>query len=338
MIKVSKITEKDAVKVMKDLTSAVKVLHDEGILNGSLKISSFWYDLNSECLKLVDFSKSIIIRDQNPIKLNFLSNYYTAPESINGQISLKVDIWSLGVIFYILLAGRPPFYSKSQELLFHKILTQDLDFPNDFSPDVKDLLKKMLSKDPETRFSITQVIEHDCFKSQVLESSEIPDFQPLENIHLIDPQAKDLNCFFYFVANHLINPVHHEKAKKIFKLLDADHDGVLTVRDLELSCEKFQLQINVKTFFEKVDLSQDQRVSFSDFLFGVIDKEMIKTPEILLNAFNSLKILESRIFSPLVKNFNGLIKSDPFRSSCLLGENSEVSRFLTISEFLRLFS
>ncbi|KAL6989093.1 Phosphoenolpyruvate carboxylase kinase 1 [Sarracenia purpurea var. burkii] len=91
--------------------------------------------------------------------------YYVAPEILSGrEYSEKVDVWSAGVILYIMLAGVPPFYGESAAETFEAVMRGNLRFPTKIfrsvSPEAKDLLRKMICKDVFRRLSAEQVLRH----------------------------------------------------------------------------------------------------------------------------------------------------------------------------------
>ncbi|KAK9288705.1 hypothetical protein L1049_017168 [Liquidambar formosana] len=91
--------------------------------------------------------------------------YYVAPEVVAGrEYGEKVDVWSAGVILFIMLAGIPPFYGDSAPEIFEAVLRANLRFParvfHSVSPAAKDLLRRMLCKDESRRFSADQVLRH----------------------------------------------------------------------------------------------------------------------------------------------------------------------------------
>lgn len=91
--------------------------------------------------------------------------YYIAPEVLAGrEYDEKVDVWSAGVILYIMLGGAPPFYGETVEETFDAVLRGNLRFPSrvfrSVSPQAKDLIRKMLCKDVSRRFSADDVLRH----------------------------------------------------------------------------------------------------------------------------------------------------------------------------------
>ena len=117
-----------ASKLMRDMLSAVNYLHENGIVHRDLKLENFLFeDHNSNSpLILIDFglSKHISVGERLTQKVG--SCYYTAPEVLNGNYDYKCDVWSLGVLCYMLLSGSPPFFGKTVDDVYHSIQTKEV--------------------------------------------------------------------------------------------------------------------------------------------------------------------------------------------------------------------
>ena len=93
--------------------------------------------------------------------------YYVAPEVLKGNYDFSCDIWSLGVILYIMLCGYPPFEGDNNKEIFKRVLQQKLEFdPEDWteiSSEAKDLITRMLEKDPSGRITVNDAMKHHWF-------------------------------------------------------------------------------------------------------------------------------------------------------------------------------
>lgn len=141
---------------------AIAHCHSLGIAHRDIKPDNVLFNDQKE-LKLADFGSAEFFHDGQSISGVVGTPYYVAPEVVSGRdYDEKIDIWSAGVILYIMLAGFPPFYGESASEIFEAVLRANLRFPTrvfgSVSPAAKDLLRKMLSKDVNRRFSAEQVL------------------------------------------------------------------------------------------------------------------------------------------------------------------------------------
>ncbi|KAJ0766723.1 putative protein kinase CAMK-CDPK family [Helianthus annuus] len=137
------------------------------------------------------------------------SAYYIAPEVLKRKYGPEVDIWSIGVMLYILLRGVPPFWAESEHGIFNEILKGHVDFTSDPWPSIshraKDLVKKMLTSDPKQRLTAHQVLSHPWIK----EDGEAPN-TPLDNAVLGRlKQFKAMNNFKKVALRNLLDLLCH---------------------------------------------------------------------------------------------------------------------------------
>lgn len=116
-------TEKDAARLMKQILEAVNYLHHHGICHRDLKPENILLSSMSDNfqLKLIDFGLSKVLKTMNGLMKDKVGTvYYMAPEVLQGKYTLKCDVWSCGVILYIMLCGNPPFYDKDEKNIKRK--------------------------------------------------------------------------------------------------------------------------------------------------------------------------------------------------------------------------
>lgn len=157
-------TEAESAEVFTPLMLSISYCHRLGIAHRDIKPDNVLFDSRGE-LKLADFgSAEWFGMSENRTMSGVVGTpYYVAPEVLLGrEYTEKVDVWSAGVILYIMLAGVPPFYGESPEETFEAVLRGNLRFPTrlfrSVSPEAKDLLRKMLCKDVSRRLSAEQVL------------------------------------------------------------------------------------------------------------------------------------------------------------------------------------
>merc|ERR1712183_333561 len=163
--------EREAAEIVKDICLAVKFLHDMNVAHRDLKPENLLYTVQGDhgILKLTDFgfAKETLIRET--LQTPCYTPYYVAPEVLGPErYDKSCDIWSLGVIMYILLCGFPPFYSNHGLAISpgmkQRIRIGKYEFPDPewtkVSKDAKDLIKGMLKTNPQERLAIDDVIRN----------------------------------------------------------------------------------------------------------------------------------------------------------------------------------
>ncbi|XP_020210862.1 CDPK-related kinase 5 [Cajanus cajan] len=161
-----KYSEDDAKAVMVQILNVVAFCHLQGVVHRDLKPENFLYtkkDENSE-LKAIDFGLSDFVRPDERLNDIVGSAYYVAPEVLHRSYSTEADVWSIGVIAYILLCGSRPFWARTESGIFRAVLKADPSFDETpwptLSSEAKDFVKRLLNKDPRKRISAAQALSH----------------------------------------------------------------------------------------------------------------------------------------------------------------------------------
>lgn len=168
---VTKFSEVDVATMIHNLSSALTYLHSQGIVHRDIKPENLLISVQedgSQSVKLADFGLAMEIDEDHPLFSVCGTAFYVSPEMLNETgYSYKVDVWSTGVICFILLCGYPPFTSENennQDELFDAILAGDFQFAQPYwgkiSQHAKNLIKSMLVVDPEKRYTAEQVFMH----------------------------------------------------------------------------------------------------------------------------------------------------------------------------------
>ena len=226
-----KFSERIISQIMKCLLVAVLFLHHNGIIHRDIKPENivFVKPDRFDALKLIDFGLSI---QQNARKSNRRvgTPYYMAPEMIMGNFNFASDVWSIGVILFIMVTGKLPFRGKSKNEVFDKIRIGDYDknilIKSKCSREVKDLIRKMLVTEHEKRITVECALQHIWFKQ----------FEKNENINLVVDQKiiESLKQFQYqnlfqkeikYYLAKLCSDKEIIKLKHAFEAIDKDKSG-----------------------------------------------------------------------------------------------------------------
>ena len=143
--------------IMKQVLSAVCYCHSNNIAHRDLKPENLLLETNEESsqIKVIDFGTSQKYKKNQKMKKTFGTPYYIAPEVLRGYYDYKCDLWSCGVIMYILISGRPPFDGSSDQEILESVAEGRANFTGPLWSKVsgpgKDLVKKLLTKDVKKR-------------------------------------------------------------------------------------------------------------------------------------------------------------------------------------------
>jgi len=165
-------SEKNAIIIVKQILDAVAYLHSKGIAHRDLKPENLLCSGQDEdeIVKIADFGLSKIFSGDEELMTSFGTPGYVAPEVLMCESYDKsVDMWGIGIITYILLAGYPPFYAENDTALFEKIMNAEYDFDDECWEDVsdlaKDFIRHLLVKDPNERYTAKEALKHSWLNS-----------------------------------------------------------------------------------------------------------------------------------------------------------------------------
>eukprot|EP00730_Choanoeca_flexa_P001980 TRINITY_DN10867_c0_g1_i2.p1 TRINITY_DN10867_c0_g1~~TRINITY_DN10867_c0_g1_i2.p1 ORF type:complete len:502 (+),score=108.01 TRINITY_DN10867_c0_g1_i2:96-1601(+) len=164
ILKKGRLSEKESRRFFQQIISGVEYCHRHQVVHRDLKPENLLLDENLN-VKIADFGLSNVMTDGDFLKTSCGSPNYASPQVISGQLYAgpEVDVWSCGVILYVLLCGRLPFDDEHLPTLFKLIRRGVFSFPSHVSEDAKDLVSRMLIVDPLKRITIDQIRQHTWF-------------------------------------------------------------------------------------------------------------------------------------------------------------------------------
>ena len=157
--------EKEARRIFRQIVSAVDYCHQNSLIHRDIKPENILLDKNTD-VKMIDFGFSNTFQEGVLLDSFIGSPHYAAPELLQGikYSGPEVDMWSLGVLLYVMVCGRLPFKDKDMKLLYEKIKKGDVVFPEFISDNAKNLIQRLLVIDPKRRATMRDVYDHSWIK------------------------------------------------------------------------------------------------------------------------------------------------------------------------------
>jgi len=301
-------SEKEAVKIFKQLMSAVSYCHSQGICHRDLKPENILFltkDPNSP-IKIIDFGLSKIFGEIKPImkgnkvEKNIMSlrvgtAYYMSPEVLQGNYDNKCDIWACGVILYIMLCGYPPFDGETENDILKAISKKKFFFPEEewksISDDAKDLIKHMIC-DPDKRYNAEMVLNHPWIEKNAPNSKgNLSKFnvQSLKNFGNLYKLTKYALGFIASRADEgdIVN------LRKIFEEMDTNKSGTLNINEIKSGIDKMEKAKEIndeekENIIQKIDTDKSSKIEYNEFLAACLEQKVYLREENLLSAFMML--------------------------------------------------
>ncbi|KAB5560414.1 hypothetical protein DKX38_005371 [Salix brachista] len=217
------------------------------------------------------------------------SAYYVAPEVLRRSYGKEIDIWSAGVIFYILLSGVPPFWAENERGIFNAILQGDIDFESQPWPSItdsaKDLVRRMLTQDPKKRITSAQVLEHPWIKDGGAD-------KPIDSAVLTRmKQFRAMNKLMKLALKVIAENLSEEEIKGLkvmFTNMDTDKSGTITYEELKTGFAQLGSKLSeaeVKNLMEAADVDGNGSIDYIEFISATMHRYKLERDEHLYKAF-----------------------------------------------------
>lgn len=183
--------------------------HDNQIVHRDLKPENILYESSKQdsILKVIDFGTSRLYDPSKKMAQRLGTPYYIAPEVLEKCYTEKCDVWSCGVIMYILLSGIPPFNGKDDIEIMEKVSSGKYSLSSAefqaISAEAKDLIRKMLEYNPKTRISALDSINHDWFRKVMGTQEGEINIDNLKNLKAFNSKSKLQAAIYFFIVNNM---------------------------------------------------------------------------------------------------------------------------------------
>lgn len=285
-----------AADYMKQILSCLVYCHDRHIVHRDLKPENFLLDNSSDTanLKLIDFGAANYCLPGQRITKKIGTSYYIAPEVIDDSYTEKCDIWSAGVILYIMLSGSPPFDGKNDVEILNNVKKAKYYFNgkdwDGISSNAKDLVRNLMDANQNTRISAKRALEHPWF-SQALRHplDPIQAGRILGNLKNFHWEKKLQKATLSFIVSQLTTKAEREEMLELFKSLDKDNNGTLSRQEIEEGMAMFVsvtgLKGEVDRIMQQVDIDGSGEIDYTEFITATMNKSMLLSQEKLELAF-----------------------------------------------------
>ncbi|CAK81360.1 unnamed protein product (macronuclear) [Paramecium tetraurelia] len=318
------LTEKMAADYMRQILGAVVHCHEKKIVHRDLKPENIIFSSKkpNSNLKIIDFGSSCKIENNQFLTKKCGVPYFIAPEILKRNYNEKCDVWSCGVILYIMLCGYPPFGGEYKEIL-QKVEIGKYEFDYEdwdtISNDAKNLINKMLTMDFTKRISAQEALNDPWIqKNAPIAPCKL---EAIKNLNSFFCKNKVRAALMQFISTNLMTNEEKEVLLQEFRKIDKDGNGQINKEDLILGKHKiiivYMQQYNdikanqmVDQIFEKLDTNKSGIVDYTEFITAAVDEEK------LLNKFRL-----RQAFSMFDLNGDGYINEDDFKE--FSGGNNE---------------
>jgi len=289
-------SERDAADSVWQMLLALNYLHSHGMVHRDLKLENFLYDQkNSSHLKLIDFGFSKVWDPNIKMHVSCGTLSYVAPEVLEKSYSSQCDLWSLGVIVFILLAGYMPF-SGSEAVQTRNISEGKYKMKperwKNVSEDATSFVKALLQVDPKKRLTCQQALDHHWIANRhTLQAKAEVSPEIVDALRQFGHATKFKRACLEMMAWSLSND-ERAKVRDYFIMMDKSQQGTITLPELkEVLIEKFHItDAETAEIFHALDTNSDEEIHYSDFLAAMVTTRIAVHDDLLRQAFKKFDV------------------------------------------------
>ena len=301
-----KLSEIQCAYIMYQVLSAIKYCHKLKIMHRDLKPENILiYKHNKEKdyydVKICDFGTSQIFKKGEWQSQPCGSVYYVAPEVIQKKYNSKCDLWSVGVIIFMLLSNKAPFGGKTDKDILRNIIGGNYNkgFLKNCSEITLDLINQLLKKDYKERINADKAMNHEFF-TQFNIKELVNDIKDENIIKKLINNLKNYKCESILQETALAYLVHNypdleeiENGYKLFNKIDINGDGKITSAILYKGIYNYwegNPEKEIFELFEKLDRDHTNYIGYEEFIRAAVDKSIFLEEKVLKFAFKYFDI------------------------------------------------
>ena len=284
--------------IIMKILHAISYCHSKGISHRDLKPENIIFEtpeIDSD-IKLIDFGLSKKFKSNEKLHTLLGTPYYVAPEVLTKEYNEKCDLWSVGIITYLLIVGDVPFRGKNNNDIFNKIIKENINFNSikwkNFSNEAKNFVKLLLQKDYNKRPSAQEALNHNWFISIFTKIHKSILIEP--NIFIALKNYKPCNILKKLVYKYIINSMGHSELKKYKTALfafDIRHNGYVDLSELNKVFELLKIDISEEQIKKLMNAAEGKKyLNYTEFIMCCLNlKEVLKIDK-LESAFRYFDI------------------------------------------------
>jgi len=294
-------TELAACVLMRQMFSAVLYLHNQGIMHRDLKPENFLFlnDSPEAPLKIIDFglAKKFKTEGTNSLQTRAGTPYYVAPEVMEGKYSNHCDVWSLGVIMYVLLSGYPPFAGDSDAEILRAVKKGAFNFASDewrgVSKEARELIVNMLKLNPGQRYTCDQALNSPWIK-QFKTKTEVKGFEHkriVDQFRVFRNTSRMKKIALTVIATQLSN-LEVENLRSTFAAMDANGDGSLTFDELRSAMSECNVAMpdDLEKVMKSIDSDRSGVIDYTEFIAATIERNAYIKEDACWAAFRTFDL------------------------------------------------
>lgn len=292
-------SEKESASIVRKLLSAVCFMHDNNVVHRALAFENILFEntgTDAE-IKLIDFGLSTKFMSKNQYFTEQVGKLYTvAPEVIEEEYTSKCDLWSVGVITYMLLCGSKPFWGRNTgetivRIKYHKPKMNGREW-HQVSDVAKDFVTKLLDKNPKRRYTALQAQYHPWLH----ENNDLSDHRPSEDLMneghdsiLRYNSSGDFKKLALNVIAHQSSAEDVLEIRKLFDQYDTEKNGQITFHEFKEAMSNFDYsEEEIDDMFRSVDVDDNGLIYYNEFLASTLESQGQLAELRLAEAFDRL--------------------------------------------------
>lgn len=285
---------------MKQIFSALVYMHSLGVVHRDLKLENMLLERpNLNTLKIADFGIATVLKPGGKLDTTIGTITYIAPEVIKHKYDSQCDLWSAGVIMYILITGEPPFKSESKNKTIKKILRGKVKYDQEIWQLVsnygKNIVEGLLDPNPSTRLNSTQALNSNWMlntEASYVKQSLIQ--QSANNLKKFFVKNKFQKAVIRFITSHLLRNQDKHELIEVFKKVNRSGSGKVTEDEIVEFCKSYGNEdfdeLVAKELFCRVDTDNNGVIEYTEFLAAAIDKRKLICLNNLKAAFSTINV------------------------------------------------